>query len=241
MKIQELRDKASALKSEKQSLINDTFFWVKLAREAVEALPDARFEFEVPKAGTAGKMRTVERNDGRKIKNRIVSRDIYNSAFVSTVAAVEDYLSKIMMWILLCDNKRIKCTIAGINFSKEVAIVDLIDKDKDTLIKNIIDQRVEGLFYASPQKQMEYFDKALGIKIDDDIWGKWVEIKARRDLWVHNAGIVNQVYIDKVREYKLCNLGNEAIIDQQYFSECVAILKSMIGRIDRNIRNIYKV
>ncbi len=241
MEIQELRDKASALKSEKQSLINDTFFWVKLAREAVEALPDARFEFEVPKAGTAGKMRTVERNDGRKIKNRIVSRDIYNSAFVSTVAAVEDYLSKIMMWILLCDNKRIKCTIAGINFSKEVAIVDLIDKDKNTLIKNIIDQRVEGLFYASPQKQMEYFDKALGIKIDDDIWGKWVEIKARRDLWVHNAGIVNQVYIDKVREYKLCNLGNEAIIDQQYFSECVAILKSMIGRIDRNIRNIYKV
>lgn len=77
MEIQELRDKASALKSEKQSLINDTFFWVKLAREAVEALPDARFEFEVPKAGTAGKMRTVERNDGRKIKNRIVSRDIY--------------------------------------------------------------------------------------------------------------------------------------------------------------------
>lgn len=150
-------------------------------------------------------------------------------------------MSKIMMWILLCDNKRIKCTIAGVNFSKEVAIVDLIDKDKDTLIKNIIDQRVEGLFYASPQKQIEYFDKALGIKVDDDIWGKWVEIKARRDLWVHNAGIVNQVYIDKVKEYKLCDFGNEAIIDEQYFSDCVAILKTMIGRSDREIRNIYKV
>ena len=24
--------------------------------------------------------------------------------------------------------------------------------------------------------QLEYFDKALGIKIDDDIWGKWIEI-----------------------------------------------------------------
>lgn len=241
MEIQELRDKASVLKREKQSFLNDTFFWVKLAREAVETLPDTKFEFEVPKAGTVGKMRTVARNDGQRIKNRIVRRDIYNSAFVSSVAAVEDYLSKIMMWILLCDNKRIKCTIAGVNFSKEVAIVDLIDKDKDTLIKNIIDQRVEGLFYASPQKQIEYFDKALGIKVDDDIWGKWVEIKARRDLWVHNAGIVNQVYIDKVKEYKLCDFGNEAIIDEQYFSDCVAILKTMIGRIDREIRNIYKV
>ncbi|MCI8421872.1 MAG: hypothetical protein HFE34_06230 [Clostridia bacterium] len=241
MKIQELRDKASMLKREKQSFLNDTFFWVKLAREAVEQLPDTKFEFEVPKAGMAGKMRTVARNNGQKIKNRIVNRDIYNSAFVSLVAAVEDYLSKIMIWILLCDNKRIKCTIAGVNFSKEISIVDLIDKDKDALIKSIIDQRVEGLFYASPRKQIEYFDKALGIKIDNDIWGKWVEIKARRDLWVHNAGIVNQLYIDKVKEFKLCDLGDEAVIDEQYFSDCVVILKILIGRIDREIKNVYKV
>ena len=241
MEIQDLRDKASALKREKQSFLNEPFFWVKLAREAVEQLSDTKFEFEVPKAGKTGKMRTVARHDGQRIKNRIVNMDIYNSAFVSVVAAVEDYLSKIMIWILLCDNKRIKCTIAGVNFSKEVTIVDLIDKDKDTLIRNIIDQRVGGIFYASPQKQLEYFDKALGIKIDNDIWSKWIEIKARRDLWVHNAGVVNQVYIDKVREYKLYDLGEEAIIDERYFSECVAILKTMIGRIDREIRNIYKV
>ncbi len=240
MEVQELRDKTSALKIEKQSFLNDTFFWVKLAREAVEQLPDTKFEFEVPKAGKAGKMRTVARNNGQKIKNRIVSKDIYNSAFVSAVAAVEDYLSKVMIWILLYDNKRIKCTVAGVNFSKEVTVVDLIDKDRDTLIRNIIDQRVEGLFYASPQKQMEYFDKALGIKIDDEIWGKWIEIKARRDLWIHNAGMVNQIYIDKTKEYKLFNLGDEAIIDEQYFSDCLVALKTMLGRIDRDIRNIYK-
>ena len=88
---------------------------------------------------------------------------------------------------------------------------------------------------------MEYFDKALGIKVDNDIWGKWIEIKARRDLWIHNAGVVNQIYIDKVREYKLCDFGAEAIIDEQYFGDCVATLKTMIGRIDGNIRKIYKV
>ena len=85
----------------------------------MEQLPDTKFEFEVPKAGNTGKMRTVARNDGKKLKRRVVSRDIYNSAFVSVVAAVEDYLSKIMTWILLCDNERIKCTISGVHFSKE--------------------------------------------------------------------------------------------------------------------------
>lgn len=42
MEIQELREKSSALKIEKQSLINDTYFWMKLAREAVEQLPDTK-------------------------------------------------------------------------------------------------------------------------------------------------------------------------------------------------------
>lgn len=68
MEIQELIDKASALKREKQSFLNDTFFWVKLAKEAVEQLPDTKFEFEVPKAGKTGKMRTVARNNGKELK-----------------------------------------------------------------------------------------------------------------------------------------------------------------------------
>lgn len=177
---------------------------------------------------------------GKKSKEESYIK-IYNSAFVSAVAAVEDYLTKIMTWILLCDNKRIKCTVEGVNFSKEVTVLDLIDKDRDTIIGNIINQRVEKLFYAGPQKQLEYFDKALGIKVDEDIWGKWIEIKARRDLWVHNAGIVNQIYIEKTGEYQLCELGSEAIIDEAYFSKCVATLKRMIGRINRDIRNTYQV
>ena len=121
-----------------------------------------------------------------------------------------------------------------------ITIIDLIDQDRDTIIGNIIRQRVEKLFYASPQRQLEYFDKALDLQVDDGIWGKWIESKARRDLWVHNAGIVNQIYLDKVGEYKLCDFGEEALIDDRYFSNCVAILKTMIGRINKDIRENYK-
>lgn len=239
MRVEEFRDKTSALKIEKQSFINDTYFWVQLARDSVLQLPDTRFEFEVPKTGKKGRMRKVARNDGGKIKQRIIDKDIYNSAFVSMVAAVEDYLSKVMTWILLCDNKRIKCTISGVNFVKDVSVIDLIDKDRDEVINGIIQQRVEGLFYASPQKQQEYFDKALGIQVEEDIWGRWFEIKARRDLWIHNGGIVNQIYLDKSKEYVLCDLGKEAIISDDYFKECVVLLKTMVGRIDREIRNTF--
>lgn len=240
MEIQELRDKSSALKIQKQSFLNDTFFWVKLAREAVGQLPDTRFEFEVPKAGKKSTMRMVARNNGIKVKERIINKDIYNSAFVSIVAAIEDYLSKTMTWILLCDNQRVKCTISGINFTKDISIIELINQDKDALITKVIDQRVEALFYASPAKQLEYFDKALGIELEDDIWGRWIEIKARRDLWIHNAGVVNSVYIKKAGKYKLCEINDIAIISESYFKNCIAILKTMLGHIDREIRKTYK-
>lgn len=239
MEVKNFLSKASKLKIEKQSFLNDTFFWVSLAREAVEKLSDTNFEFEAPKARKPGEMRIIERKNGEKIKRRIMQKDIYNSAFVSVVAAIEDYLSKIMTWILLYDNKRIKCTISGVSFLKEIPVIDLIDNDRESLIRKLIDQRVEGLFYASPQKQFEYFDKALDLKVDEDIWGKWIEIKARRDLWIHNAGIVNQIYINKTGDYGLCTFGSEAIITEEYFGNCIAILKTMIGRIDHDVKNLY--
>ena len=46
MNITELRDTTSALKSQKQSFINDTFLWVNISRKAVGDLPDTEFEFD---------------------------------------------------------------------------------------------------------------------------------------------------------------------------------------------------
>ncbi len=235
----ELREKVAKLKTKKQSFLNDTYHWVQLARDAVSQLPDSKFTFEVPRSNEPTVMRTITRNNGPEVKRRIIHKDIFNSAFISAIAAMEDYLSKVMMWILQADNVRIKCTVSGVNFTKDVPIVDVIDQERDDIIARIIQQRIDGLFYAGPQKQWEYFDKALGIQIDPALWSKWTEMKARRDLWVHNGGIVNRVYLDKTGENACYSLGKEAIIDELYFRDCIATLKTVIGRINRDVRNTY--
>jgi hypothetical protein len=239
MTINNLRDRTSVLKKEKQSFINDTYMWVELARNAISELPDTKFSFQTPKAKKPQELRTVSRSHPENVKERIVNKDIFNSAFVSIVASVEDYLSKIMAWILKTDSKRLKCTIKDVKMVDTVSVIDLVDNDIETIFDNIIDLRLASLFYASPQKQLEYLDKALGIKIDDTIWKKWIEIKARRDLWIHNAGIVNQIYLDKSKDAALCSIGQEATITLQYFQETVALTKRMIGCIDREIRNVF--
>lgn len=118
MTINNLRDRTSVLKKEKQSFINDTYMWVELARNAISELPDTKFSFQTPKTKKPQELRTVSRSHPENVKERIVNKDIFNSAFVSIVASVEDYLSKIMAWILKTDSKRLKCTI------KDVKMVD---------------------------------------------------------------------------------------------------------------------
>lgn len=239
MTFTELVDKSSYLKQQKQVFINDTYMWVQLARSAINDLPDDKIEFSTPKARKPHQLRTVSRSHPEKTKERIINKDIFNSAFVLLVASVEDYFSKIMEWILKTDTQRIKCTISGINLIDKVSVVDLIDNDKETLVENIIRQRLSGLFYASPQKQLEYLKTALDIQPDEDLWGKWIEIKARRDLIVHNNGIVNEIYINKAKTFSLCSLGEEALIDENYFKMVVSTLKSLIGTLHREVRNNY--
>ena len=45
-----------------------------------------------------------------------------------------------------------------------VSIIDLVDKDREAIIDQVINQRLASLFYASPQKQLEYLDKAIGVE-----------------------------------------------------------------------------
>ena len=71
---------------------------------------------------------------------------------------------------------------------------------------------------------------------EESIWKKWIEIKARRDLWIHNANIVNQIYLNKVRDSAQYPLGKEATITLQYFQETVALTKRMIGCIEHEVR-----
>lgn len=55
-----------------------------------------------------------------------------------------------------------------------------------------------------------------GIKVDDV-----VEIRARRDIWVHNNGVVNRQYIDMVGEGTSLNDGEVAEISLMYFVDCL--------------------
>ena len=61
-----------------------------------------------------------------------------------------------------------------------------------------------------------------GISLDDV-----VEIRARRDIWVHNKGIVNKQYLDMLGEGTSLKERQAAQIDIQYFGDCLKKLTAL--------------
>lgn len=241
MDILELRMKLSNYKSKKQAFLNDTYLWVNMAIEAIEDLPQEKLVFEVPSTKNSVKRKEVRRNNKEEVVNRIINKDIYNSAYVMMISAVEDYFNKIMKLLLTYDNNRIKFTMPGVNMQSSINIIDFLNNNKEEMIEHIIDQRIDNIFYTSPKKQLEYLSSALGINLSEESWYTWIEYKARRDIIVHNNGVINNIYMEKVNGYGKFLLGEQISFSKEEFSEIISKLKSIIGEVDRTIRKEYHI
>ena len=241
MNILELRTEISTNRSEKQSFLNDTYLWVNMSIKAIENLPKDRLFFEVPATKKKAKRKAIIRENRDEVVNRIINKDIYNSAYVMMISSVEDYFNKMMKLLLKYDNNRIKVTLQGISMQTNISIIDFLNTEKEEMIEKIINQRIDNIFYASPKKQLEYLDNALGINLKEESWYTWIEYKARRDVIVHNNGIINEIYMEKVNGYGKFLKDDEIIFTTDEFSEIVSKLKSIIGEIDRLVRIEYHI
>lgn len=239
MDVLELRKELTGIKKEKQSFLDDTYLWVEIARNSIQEMPEDKIKFEVP--NTKGNKKKIQRTDKKNMILRMTTKDIYYSGYIMLISSIEDYLNKIMKLLLLYDNNRIKVTIPNASMQTSIDIIDFINASKDEMINDIVEQRVNNLFYASPQKQLEYMDKALGINISQEDWYIWVEYKARRDVIVHNSGIVNDVYCSKVNGYGRYAKHDTVTFNETEFANVISTLKRIVESIDSLIRKEYHI
>jgi len=96
-------------------------------------------------------------------------------------------------------------------------------------VQNLLIEEVVNEISHDQQKLMKYFVdywgidwRESGIEMDDV-----VEIRARRDIWVHNKGIVNKQYLDMVGKCTSLKEGEVAEIDGKYMTECMYKLSKL--------------
>ena len=224
-----------ALRTKYQKSINDVFIWSSLAIEALavaleeESLLTAK-KFSVP-SNTSEKQVNRTKAQVIKIIENAKEHELYKSIFSHLVAQIEAFLNEVLVLALKFDEKKLKTRIAGIDHVKKIDVNEVIDRRSRTeLIDSLIEKELTTLFYASPSIQFQYLEAVLGIELDDDIKVSWGEIKASRNLLVHNSSIINRVYIKKSGTAARGTEGQNLVLNREYIDASLATMKSLIGR-----------
>lgn len=235
MNATELSKKIGSLRTAHQKSLNNIFIWSSFARGALDtAKNDPAFlnqkRFKVP-SNVRGKEVARTAAQLEEIAANAVAREIYYSVFVYAVAQVEAFIGDVLFEILSFDNRRIKTRIKGIDHTSKIEVSEVIDaSSREEIVSGIIQKELTSLFYAAPALQMAYFQSVTGTSLPKDLVGQWLEIKATRDIIVHNSGIANSVYLKKADSYARANDGEALPMDEKCFAKAIASMKSLIGK-----------
>ena len=82
------------------------------------------------------------------------------------------------------------------------------------------DSLLNELSYKSPAEFADSLQSLLSLNLlECPAFHKYMEIKASRDIFIHNRGIANDVYVRKAGTHQRVNAGMNLPIDLQYFME----------------------
>lgn len=92
------------------------------------------------------------------------------------------------------------------------------------------DSILNELAYKSPKEFSECCKDLLSINLlECPAFHKYIEVKSTRDIYIHNLGIVNDLYINKTGSHARGKLGERLPVTSQYFlesyEECLTLIE----------------
>ena len=91
-----------------------------------------------------------------------------------------------------------------------------LDEVKNSIINSLINE----LNYKSPREFAEEFEKYTGIKLlEQPAFHKYIELKATRDVYIHNSGVANSIYLTKAGTLSRVRIDEFLPVTIQYFLE----------------------
>ena len=197
-------------------------------RKKIQSETALKLGFEVPSI-------VHERIEVEKSKSKIIAlldktinSDLHKQSLISAVAITENYLLTVQRIILSWYPEKLKLNIEGIPAEKKIDLDLILEaKDLDALLTALIERKLVSIFYESPQRYFQYIEATLSIEIPDEVKNQFIEIKATRDIIVHNAGIVNNVYLIKSGDQARGKEGDVLLIDRKYFDESIRCMKKL--------------
>ncbi|PTB91953.1 hypothetical protein C9974_14190 [Marinobacter sp. B9-2] len=82
------------------------------------------------------------------------------------------------------------------------------------------DQLLNEMSYKSPKEFAEFLEGMISVNLlECPAFHRYMEVKASRDIFIHNRGMVNDVYLRKAGSHQRAQAGARLPADVQYFLE----------------------
>jgi hypothetical protein len=222
--------------------LNEEYYVTKLARQGLVTLREElknekpfTLEIEIPSVNGREIRKEKDKSKIVDILKRSIKSDLYANSLGSGVSLIEQFLEEIIRTILIMHPGKLSVDVGSSSKKeaqeeKKIDLKDIIGaKSLDDIYLTIINQRLYKLFYASPTDYFKYFKDIIQIKLDEDLVLTYVEIKATRDLLVHNKGKVNAIYVQKAGTKARATDPRQNIpITEQYYIQSFASFKKIV-------------
>jgi hypothetical protein len=138
-----------------------------------------------------------------------VEFDELNNLLIGSNTSTKEYFAGMLLIhevsqfeIFLVEVIRAAATTYPKKLSRSFKLSEVLDLTREELVENAAEQYINELTYKRP---IEFLgDIANFLSIDKEkvlaAWNEFAALKARRDVGVHNAWVVNETYIRKVTE-----------------------------------------
>lgn len=222
--------------------LNEEYYVTKLARQGLVTLREElknekpfTLEIEIPSVNGREIRKEKDKSKIVDILKRSIKSDLYANSLGSGVSLIEQFLEEIIRRVLIMHPGKLSVDVGSSSKKeaqeeKKIDLKDIIGaKSLDDIYLTIINQRLYKLFYASPTDYFKYFKDIIQIKLDEDLVLTYVEIKATRDLLVHNKGKVNAIYVQKAGTKARATDPRQNIpITEQYYIHSFSAFKKIV-------------
>ena len=184
-----------------------------------------------------GRRKFARRKDAelKAIFDRYIGRSLYETFLVSGVSQFETFLIDVLSLVLHEYPKSITRKVLDMPACSTVPVDVILDaSSREGAIDQMIERHLAAVMYGRPEAYLRYISDLCGIDISDSVFQDYIEIKATRDLVVHNDSEINHVYLAKAGSKARGNLGDPVGVDSNYFAHCVGVLTRISGIIERD-------
>ena len=219
--------------------LNDFYIEVLLTVNSLKEMKNsisqrsAKNKYLVPKL--RGGVREVPRKTSEIIErlDERIDYSEFSQSIIFSIAMSENFILETLRFALISYPEKILISCKGNEGERSIDLKNIISKnDIGEIISEQAMARLNQAMYSSPKQFEEYFKKVTGFGLGES-FESYIELKATRDLLVHNDGYINEIYLQKAGDSARGALGERISIDSTYFEEAIRHLKKLSSVIYR--------